>query len=456
MAVGLNRGIGFPDKPATGQPGTAAPHITGVVFDKDVTSGKQYKMQYSDGTEYTFIVPTQGVDLSHLANNGVPIYDSVTDALKDSNVKVDGRTVDLGADIVSFGSHIMQALGENVGFTNKVTGQTFTPLWQVYGSGSNTGWIRAYGSKESVTRQADVSEVVINPEFTVRVSQDELVHQVRVSFNEDTPGGVEMRVYEGVKELLHIVDTQDFTRGRQTISWKPGFDLKKDTDYKAVIRRLDGKDLKLKGKGGFPFLITTRSRWVDLVIADQKWVEQNFVSIADFNRIQTELTKAEKLVADLQKAQGSMQGDQAVQENELKGLEQRVDGKLWTIPDIVTQLKNLGYRPTAATGGPSTPTEKTSAYAFFQESGVAPNTLDPGLPLYRDGRVQVHKKTDDAQYVFILLPPGEGTNVDKVSESGGIASVWSKESKVYDGRTYTVLRSPYPFVERDLTLFLHD
>jgi hypothetical protein len=456
MSVGIGTGIGFPDKPANGQPGTAAPHITGVVFDKAVTGGNQYKMQYSDGTEYTFVVPEQDVDFSHLAEGSIPAFRKVQGMLVDSGVKVNGQSIDFGADTLSFGSHTMKALGENVGFTNKVTGVTYVPLWQEYGSNKSTGYIRAIGSKESVTRQADTSEVIINPDFKTQINNDEMVHQIRVSFNEATPGGIEALIYANNSPLVHVEAKQDMPRGRQTISFSPGFDLKKDIEYRVVIRRLDGQDLKLKGKSGFPFLQVVRSTWVDLVVADQKWVEQHFVSIQDFNKVQTALTDAQALLKQLQTAQGGMQGDQATQKNELGALEKRVDGKLWTIPDIVAQLKKLGYRPAANTGGPNTPTSQTSAYALFQADATSPPTLPPGLPVYRGGRVQLHKDTDTPEYAFIFLPPGEGGKVEKVSESGGLASIWAKESKVYDGKTYTVLRSPYPFVEHDLTLFLHE
>lgn len=459
MGIGIDTGIGFPGQSQPGQPGKAAPpppHMTGVTFDKDVTGGKQYKMEFSDGTSYPFIVPEQAVDLSHLTDKYVPVYDAVSGELRDSDVSVTEHEVDMHADRLAFGSHVMRALGENVGFTNTATDITYAPLWQVYGANSKTGWIRAIGGKESVTRQADTSEVIINPDYQVTVDQDEMVHQTRFAFNEDTPGGIHLDIYLGVKKLFSQDVRQDFARGRQVVSWAPGLDLKKDQTYRIVLRRLDGQDLKLKGKDGFPFLQTVRSTWVDLVIADQKWVERLFVSISDFQKTQTALKQAQDLLKTLQQGQSGMQGDQATQGGEINALQKQVQGKLWTIADIVSHLKNLGYYPTNKGGGQQQPTHKTSAYAFFQADPVAPSKLDPGLPVYRDGRVQVTKATDDPEYVFIFLPPGEGTNVDKVSEAGGLSSVWAKESKSYGGRTYTVLRSPYPFVERNLTLFLHD
>lgn len=102
----------------------------------------------------------------------------------------------------------------------------------------------------------------------------------------------------------------------------------------------------------------------------------------------------------------------------------------------------------------------TSAYAFFDASATTPNTVDfHSLPLYRDGRVTLHKDVPDPQYAYIILPPGEGTDVDRVGEFGGLPAYWSKESKDYDiggqQRTYTVFKSPYPFHETDITLILY-
>ncbi len=102
----------------------------------------------------------------------------------------------------------------------------------------------------------------------------------------------------------------------------------------------------------------------------------------------------------------------------------------------------------------------TSAYAFFSTSKTAPNTVDfDSLPVFRGGRVTVHKDTADPQYAYILLPPGEGDDAERIGELGGLPAYWAKESKSYtiggQQRTYTVFRSPYPFTEKDVTLVIY-
>lgn len=102
----------------------------------------------------------------------------------------------------------------------------------------------------------------------------------------------------------------------------------------------------------------------------------------------------------------------------------------------------------------------TSAYAFFDASSSTPDSVAfNNLPVFRGGRVTLHKDTDDGQYAYILLPPGEGTDTERIGELGGLPAYWSKESKDYtflgQTRTYTVFRSPYPFHERDITLVLY-
>lgn len=102
----------------------------------------------------------------------------------------------------------------------------------------------------------------------------------------------------------------------------------------------------------------------------------------------------------------------------------------------------------------------TSAYAFFSDSPTPPEQAPfKSLPVYRNGKVTVHKDTADPQYVYIILPPGEGDDVTKIGEYGGLPSFWAKSSKNYPNnnvpRVYTVFRSPYKFHESDITFILY-
>lgn len=102
----------------------------------------------------------------------------------------------------------------------------------------------------------------------------------------------------------------------------------------------------------------------------------------------------------------------------------------------------------------------TSAYAFFSANALAPPVLEVrSLPVYRGGRVSVHKDNTNGEYIYILLPPGEGDDVERIGELGGLPSLWSKSSKNYPvngvARVYTVFRSPYKFHEQDVTLVLY-
>ncbi|QDF14765.1 hypothetical protein PONTUS_140 [Vibrio phage Pontus] len=102
----------------------------------------------------------------------------------------------------------------------------------------------------------------------------------------------------------------------------------------------------------------------------------------------------------------------------------------------------------------------TSGYGFFSDSATAPDTINlNSLPVFRNGRVSIHKDTADPQYAYILLPPGEGADADRIGELGGLPSYWAKSEKIYNiggvSRTYTVFRSPYPFKEQDVTLIIY-
>ncbi|AUG85125.1 hypothetical protein FDJ19_gp173 [Vibrio phage Ceto] len=102
----------------------------------------------------------------------------------------------------------------------------------------------------------------------------------------------------------------------------------------------------------------------------------------------------------------------------------------------------------------------TSGYGFFSDSASTPDTVNlNSLPVFRNGRVSIHKDTTDPQYAYILLPPGEGTDADRIGELGGLPSYWAKSEKIYNiggvSRTYTVFRSPYPFKEQDVTLIIY-
>lgn len=103
-----------------------------------------------------------------------------------------------------------------------------------------------------------------------------------------------------------------------------------------------------------------------------------------------------------------------------------------------------------------TPTSKTSAYAFYSSSPNAPDIVPPaGTKVFRGGTVHVSKSNDDPEYVYILIPPGEGADIKTIGESGGLPAVWAKQSKIYSGRNYIVYRSPYPYKERDVVFNLH-
>ncbi|QIG66241.1 hypothetical protein ROCKET24_139 [Vibrio phage Rocket24] len=112
-------------------------------------------------------------------------------------------------------------------------------------------------------------------------------------------------------------------------------------------------------------------------------------------------------------------------------------------------------------GGGNLPTpHQTSAYGFFSPDANTPDSIDPNsLPVFRNGRVTLHKDTTDAQYAYVILPPGEGTDAERIGELGGLPSYWAKSDKIYNiggvSRTYTVFRSPYPFREQDLTLVIY-
>lgn len=103
---------------------------------------------------------------------------------------------------------------------------------------------------------------------------------------------------------------------------------------------------------------------------------------------------------------------------------------------------------------------QSDAYAFFSDQPSAPATLNfQSLPLYRGGRVTVHKTNTDPEYVYILLPPGQSEPTNRIGELGGLPAYWSKESKNYpvngNARVYEVFRSPYPFHESDVTFVLY-
>lgn len=137
----------------------------------------------------------------------------------------------------------------------------------------------------------------------------------------------------------------------------------------------------------------------------------------------------------------------------------------------VTAVKLVGMEIKATTDGTppklilldhsNVPQPSTaSAYAFFDASATPPGSVAfQSLPVFRGGRVTVHKDTTNPEYAYIMIPPGEATDAERIGELGGMPSYWSKQSKVYtiggQHRTYTVFRSPYKFHETDVTLVIY-
>lgn len=137
----------------------------------------------------------------------------------------------------------------------------------------------------------------------------------------------------------------------------------------------------------------------------------------------------------------------------------------------VTAVKLVGMEIKATTDGTppklilldhsNVPQPSTaSAYAFFDASATPPDSVAfQSLPVFRGGRVTVHKDTTAPEYAYIMIPPGEATDAERIGELGGMPSYWSKQSKVYtiggQQRTYTVFRSPYKFHETDVTLVIY-
>lgn len=137
-----------------------------------------------------------------------------------------------------------------------------------------------------------------------------------------------------------------------------------------------------------------------------------------------------------------------VTEVKLVGMEIK-DPKDGTPPKLILLDHNSNPQPSTA-----------SAYAFFDAAAIVPDTVDfQSLPVFRGGRVTVHKGTTNPEYAYILIPPGEDHDAERIGELGGIPSYWSKQSKVYtiggQQRTYVVFRSPYPFHETDVTLVIY-
>lgn len=432
MTIGLGGGISFPDK---GTGGAAAAHITGITFDKAVASGSQYKITMSDGTEFTFVVPEgKGLDLSGLKDGSVPVYNAVSGELVDSGVLAGEGDITMAPNSLKFGTHVMSSTPENVIYENTSTGHYYAPIWQEVVAGVNKAYLRALSTARDITRNSHDERELTNPDFVVPVKKDETVFKATIKLSRPAKG-IRVEVFSGGKFAGRIVKTGTIAAGEQTLTLTPPWDFRKGTDYTIKLRDPSGDILYVLGSSTLPFWKINRSVWTELPLATQKWVAAQIALLnTQFTGIANQFTALGTKTDNTQTQVVNLQND--------------VKGKLYTMDEIIQNLKGMGYLKPDVKPDPGTKAS-IRAYVFFQASPSTPTAIPPAAQAHSGTDFTVSKANDDPEYVFVLVPLADSKDVTRVAEKGGLPAVWAKTRVNFGGVEYDVLRSPSAFAERN-------
>lgn len=434
MAIGLNRGIGLPG----GGSGATGAHMTGIRFDKKVATGNQYKVLMSDGTEYTFVVPEgKGIDLSGLRDGSVPVYDTLSGKLVDSGVLAGDGDITIEPNSLHFGVHKMSSSPANVVFENTSTGKYYAPLWQDLVPGVSKAYIRTLGRARDIVRSGGMGTEMQNPDFQVPVKKDETVFSVEIKLSRPAKG-IQVEVFASDGKIAGRMQWfKAYPAGDTVLKLDPPWDFKADLAYTVKVRDTSGDIIYLLGNGVLPYWTVNRAVWDEEEIAKKSYVDAQLLRKAD----------AVALVG--------ISGDISRLQTQIRGVHDDQNGKLHTMDEIVAGLKALGYLK------PETPvpdhgsTSSIRAYVFFSSDAVVPATIPSSAQTHSGDTFTVSKDTDEAEYVYVVMPLPDGDKVTRVAEQGGIPTAWSKGRRVLGGVTYDVLRSPSPYVERSATFVLY-
>ena len=201
--------------------------------------------------------------------NEVPRWDAATKTFSPSGMLAEKGEIHMAPSTLIFGNHEMSSNVENVVFTNTFDKKIYAPLWQDVGPNKASGYVRAYGSVETVVRVPDGNIDVTNP-----VNQN-----ITIDADSSFTGGTFTLSRNATNVILEVVDTNtkqlvwnqrlgDLGAGQHSVQFKIPLDVKAGYHYDISLRSEDGSPLVAKSNAstGFSWTIT-RAKWTDKEVA---------------------------------------------------------------------------------------------------------------------------------------------------------------------------------------------
>ncbi len=230
--------------------------------------------------------PGDGLDLTGLPINSIPVVTSAT-TLGASPMMVDGGDVFLpgslqvGLNTILLGksqgqaTHSISALGENIGFANRVSNTVYTPgSWS---DGSAEGnWYplhRTPGTFHDMeVQQAEITHQITNPSFVTPLAGNRRDYKARFNFAQ-TITNVILTILENSKPIFtsnafDITTTGNNDFDLSVAEGNAGYvDLHGNTAYTVTLASEDGDVVVLGNSTGIPYLALTYQEWRDVRLA---------------------------------------------------------------------------------------------------------------------------------------------------------------------------------------------
>ena len=196
------------------------------------------------------------------------------DINSDLDVNFTPKTLISGTGTLQLGqAHAIKSIGENVAFTNLLSGRSYHPLWQTLDDGrTGTERVRTLLPPIAIS---DISASLINPIWTnpVAATVNQTIRQVRVSLVYAVSNLVLELDIGGVGFYREIKGA--YNGGFQNIVLDPPLDVKQGQVVTFRLTELDGSDLTIRGSTvivdslgrPIPYQEATISSWVDEPIA---------------------------------------------------------------------------------------------------------------------------------------------------------------------------------------------
>lgn len=180
----------------------------------------------------------------NIGDNAVITYDAAKDMLVDSGLIAKHGELEAAAGTVSVGLQEMSSAGEQVVWRNENTQVNYAPPWHIIDEVSPGGSVdRFYGNMQTVPRFTIDSDILINPEFDVKVPTDEIVFTISlkvVEAHNDVVFMVTQNGYEMWRQILNLSAGKQDVHFEMPIAFHTG-------DFHFKVYALDGTDVKIMG-----------------------------------------------------------------------------------------------------------------------------------------------------------------------------------------------------------------